>query len=290
MSLAKQRVLSGRGMVKKTFISRGLPYASELAILNINDTLKILKWNAEKNIRVFRMGSDIFPWSSEYRLSELPNFSLICTMLRDIGTYIKSENIRVSFHPGPFNVLASENKLVVKKTIYELNTHSEIFDLMDIPATHYYPINIHVSTSRPTHHDAMQRFCENFELLSNSCKRRLTVENDDSENRYSVKMLYDGVYRRIGIPIVFDQLHFMCGKQDQTNQDALELALSTWGDITPLTHMSSSKLIETKNVRKSAHADYIYEKIPTFGYKFDTELECKQKELALLKYLDCFIK
>jgi UV DNA damage endonuclease len=33
-----------------------------------------------------------------------------------------------------------------------------------------------------------------------------------------------------------------------------------------------------------AHADYIYEPIPTFGYEVDVELEAKAKELAVLKY------
>jgi len=210
--------------------------------------------------------------------------------LKDIGEYVISENIRVSFHPGSFNVLASENNHVVEKTIDELNKHAEIFDLMGIPANHYYPINIHVSTTKPNHEEAMQRFCRNYQRLSDTCKARLTVENDDSENRYSVKMLYAGVHLKIGIPIVFDQLHFMCGPQDQTNQEALELALSTWNGITPLTHMSSSKLIEVAGVRRSAHADFIYEEIPTFGNKFDTELECKQKDLAALRYFEKYQK
>jgi len=61
LSLTKQRVLSGRGMIRRTFLAKGLPYTSELALLNLDDTMKILKWNVEHDIRVFRFGSDIFP-------------------------------------------------------------------------------------------------------------------------------------------------------------------------------------------------------------------------------------
>ena len=37
-----------------------------------------------------------------------------------------------------------------------------------------------------------------------------------------------------------------------------------------------------------AHADYVYEKIETFGYDFDIEMESKAKDLAVLKYRQDF--
>ena len=102
---------------------------------------------------------------------------------------------------------------------------------------------------------------------------------------YSVKDLYEGLYKKINIPIVFDQFHFLHGPQDQTMEEALKLALTTW-NVKPLTHMSSSKLLESidTKIKKTAHSDYIYERIENFGFDFDTELECKQKELAVIKY------
>ena len=53
----------------------------------------------------------------------------------------------------------------------------------------------------------MKRFCENFNRLPDSVKTRLTVENDDKASMYSVVDLYEGVYKVIGIPIVFDYHH-----------------------------------------------------------------------------------
>jgi UV DNA damage endonuclease len=284
MTLTKQKIKVNRGMIKKTFMSKGLSYVSELVKLNLDDTLKILKWNLDNNILLYRLSSDSFPWMSEYEFKDLPDFEKIKNKLIEIGTFIKTNNMRVSYHPGPFNVLASLNQDVVNKTIKELNKHAEIMDLMQLDKTHYYPINIHVNITKPTLEDAMQRFCENFNKLSDSCKKRLTIENDDSVNQFSVKDLYEGVYKVIGVPIVFDQHHYNYGKKDQSMQEALEMAISTWNGITPITHMSSSKLLETAGAKKTAHADYIYEKIETFGYNFDTELECKQKELAVIKY------
>jgi UV DNA damage endonuclease len=226
---------------------------------------------------------------TEYRFEDLPNFSYINSLMKKIGDYVKEKDIRVSYHPGPFNVLASENPSVVAKTIDELNKHAELMDLMGLDQSHYYPINIHINTTKPTREEAAQRFVDGFALLSDSCKARLTLENDDSPNQYSVKILHDLVYAKISIPIVFDQHHFNYGPQDQTMEEALRLAHSTWS-VKPMTHMSSPKTLEDSAGRATAHADYIYEEIQSFGLEFDTELECKQKDLALLKYRKQFCK
>lgn len=284
----KDQISVNRSMVKKTFESKGLFYVSELVILNLNDTLKVLDWNIKNDIYVYRMSSDSFPWMTHYKFEDLPNFDKIKTILKQIGDKIKTNNIRVSYHPGPFNVLASENPNVVIKTIDELNKHSELMDLIGLEQTTYYPINIHINTTKPTRELAAERFCNNFQLLSDSCKKRLTIENDDSPNQYSVKILHELVYQKIFVPIVFDQFHFLHGLQDQTMEEALKLAFSTWS-VKPLTHMSSSKQIEDFKAVKTAHADYIYEYIQTFGQDFDVEIEAKAKDMAVLKYRHDFV-
>ncbi len=282
--LDNQGITVNRGMIKRTFLSKGLSYVSELIIQNLDDCLKILQWNVNNNILLYRMSSDMFPWMSEYEFEDLPNFNIINKKLKNIGKFIKDNNIRTGFHPGPFNVLASLTEATVNKTISELNKHSQILDFMNLDKNPYYYINIHINTTKPSKNESVIRFCNNYNKLSDSCKSRLTIENDDSPNQYSVKDLYYGVFKNINIPIVFDQLHFHCGLQDQTLQEALKMALSTWDNIKPITHMSSSRIIEDKSAKKITHADYIYEKIETFNYNFDTELECKLKENGLLKY------
>jgi UV DNA damage endonuclease len=283
----KEFVTVNRGMVRRTFDAKGLPYVSELVIENLKDTLKLLEYNIKNNIYIYRMSSDSFPWMSEYEFSDLPKFPAIHTYLKLIGKKVKDHGIRVSYHPGPFNVLASENPSVVEKTIKELNKHAELMDLMELDQTTFYPINIHINTTQPTRELAAERFCKEFENLSESCKKRLVVENDDGQNQYSVKMLYDWVYKVIEVPITFDQHHFNYGPQDQTMEEALRLAHSTW-KTRVLTHMSSPKTLEDTSGKNTAHADYIYEEIKTFGLDFDTEIEAKAKDLAVFKYRQQF--
>ena len=283
----KEQITVNRGMVRKTFDAKGLPYVSELVIENLKDTLKVLDYNLKNHIYIYRLSSDSFPWMSEYEFSDLPNFNVIKSLMTKIGDKIKSSGIRVSYHPGPFNVLASENLSVVEKTIKELNKHAELMDMMGLDQTTFYPINIHINTTQPTREEAAQRFVDRFPLLSESCRKRLTLENDDSPNQYSVKILHDLVHTKIGIPIVFDQHHFNYGPQDQSMEEALKLAHSTWS-TRAMTHMSSPKTLEDNSGKQTAHADYIYEEIKTFGLDFDTEIEAKAKDLAVIRYRQQF--
>ena len=115
----------------------------------------------------------------------------------------------------------------------------------------------------------------------------MVVENDDKASMYSVKDLYYGIYKEIGIPIVFDYHHHQFCTGGMSEQEALEMALSTWGDIKPVTHYSESRRDEQEDetIRVQAHSDYVYNKIEMYGNDFDIMVEAKAKELAVDKYL-----
>ena len=164
----KEQLLVNRSMIRKTFDAKGLSYVSELIILNLKDTLKVLDWNLKNNIYIYRMSSDSFPWMSEYLFEELPNFKVISKLLEQIGDKVKSNKMRVSYHPGPFNIIASTRQDVIYKAINELDQHATLMDLMGLEQSTYYPINIHVGTTQPTREEAAQKFCQSFKLLSES--------------------------------------------------------------------------------------------------------------------------
>jgi UV DNA damage endonuclease len=284
-----KRITTNRSMIKRTFKDRGLPYASELALQNIKDLYKILEWNHRHNIKFFRMSSDIFPWMSEYQFRDLPDYNEICYQLDLVGEYATINGHRLTCHPGPFNVLGSPNPNVVKKTIKELNDHSRIYDLMGFnDPTPYNKINIHVGgTYGGDFVGTAKRWCENFYKLDINCQKRLTLENDDKASMWSVKHIYDHIHSEIGIPIVFDYHHHRFCKGGLSEEEALKLAASTWPkEIIPVVHLSESRALEFKDpkIRAQAHSDYIYNSVSNYGQPYDMMLECKRKELALLKY------
>src|SRR5579875_2494988 len=137
--LSGQGVTSNRGMIRRTFLEKGVQYASQLALQNVQDLLKIVEWNVANGIKVFRITSELFPWASEYNIEHLPDFKAIRSVLEAIGR----QPIRLSAHPGPFNKLAGWGNTLTN-TIKDLETHAQIFDIMQLPATHWHKINIHI--------------------------------------------------------------------------------------------------------------------------------------------------
>ena len=284
--LQSSKITTNRTIRKKTFESKGLDLVSELALKNVRDLKTYVQWNNEHNIKLFRISSQIFPWMTEYQLSDLKDYLEICDKMLEIGDIATNTNQRLTMHPGPYNCLASPNPKVVEKTIKELNRHSEQFDMMGFQPSNYNKINIHVGGAYNDKKTTLERFCQNFQLLDNNTKKRLVIENDDSPNEFSVKDLFDGIYQIIGIPITFDYFHHTFNTGGLTEEQALKMASITWPDgITQCCHYSESRRKEKldESIRPQAHSDIIYNKINTYGLEPDIVIEAKLKEQAIFK-------
>jgi len=286
MTLRKKNITTNRSMIKRTFQQKGIQYASELGIQNVRDLIEIIKWNHKNGINFFRTTSNLFPWASEYKLSDMPHYQRISNLLRGAGHLAEKYNQRITSHPGPFNVLVSPKEHVVENTIRDLSIHGEVFDMMGLSQTPYNKLNIHCNGVYGDKQSAMDRFCTNFERLPYSVQSRLTVENDDKASMYSVKdLMY--IHNRIGIPIVFDYHHHKFNTGGLTEKEALELAMTTWPDgIVPVVHYSESKALHEDNpkIKPQAHSDFISDVINTYGNKVDVMVESKMKELTIMEY------
>ena len=290
-TLQKQsKIMCNRGMIKRTWRAKGMPYASELALSNVRGLQEVVKWNNDNGISVYRITSSLFPWMSEYDITQLPDYQAIAAILADTGKIARQAGQRLSFHPGQFCVLASPTDATVSKTIKELDQTAQIMDMLGMPQSPAAKINIHVGGAYGERENALARFCNNFKRLTQSAQSRITVENDDKPNLYSTKMLYDGVYKHIGIPIVFDSHHFQLGPQDLDYHDSYYLARSTWptGIRQQCHHSNSRKEHEDPTANKVAHSTWFYTPFEAYGNDTDVVLECKAKELALFKYLEDF--
>ena len=291
MTLGEQtpKITTNRSMVKKTFTQKGISYASELALQNSRDLFEILKWNVANNIKLFRTSSDMFPWASEYNLEDLPDYKKISNILKGCGTYANDNGLRINSHPGPFNVLVSPNPKVVANTIIDLELHGKLFDLMGLSQTPYNNINIHCNGVYGDKISAMDRFCANFEKLSESVRKRLTLENDDKESMYSVSdLMY--IHHKTGIPIVFDYHHHQFCTGGLSERQALLLAVSTWrkSGVTPEVHYSESKALHEENskLKPQAHSDYITSLPNRYRINVDIMVEAKANELAILPFIN----
>ena len=283
MTLGKKKITTGRTLRQASFLQDAkLERTSLLSLQNAQDLVKILKWNVANNVKVFRIGSNIFPWNSEYLIDDLPDMVDILDAMKEAGEVIRNSGQRVSFHPDHFVKLGTVKPEVARRSIHDLNHHDDIMTMMQLPATHEYPLNIHVGMNYSQ--DVIDRFCERFRSLNASTQKRLVVENDDKANSFSVKQLYDDIYSRINTPITFDYFHHTFHPDGLTSHGAAHLAATTW-DCKPLFHYSESKnLNENVQGNPRAHSDYAFKKIDDYNLNIDVDLETKAKELAWMKY------
>lgn len=281
-------IQTSRGMIKRTFQQRGPAYASSLALQNCLDLIEVVNWNNVHNVKVFRITSCLFPWASEYQIDDLPDIEAISAALKEVGKIAAAGGQRLSLHPGPFNILASDREQVVKNCITDLKVHQKMMDMMGQPRSRLAKINIHVGAAKGDRAKALDTWCRNFDRLPEGVQSRLTVENDDKQSLYSIKMLYDGIFKQTGVPIVADQHHHECGPQDIPWSEALPLAASTWGSVRPTCHLSNSRSMEDPKVAKNAHSDWYYKPFEDLGLDVDVMLEAKMKERALQKYIKDF--
>lgn len=291
-ALNKRGVLTGRAIRYATLQAKGIEHASKLALQNALDLETILHWNIENNISFFRIGSDLFPWGNKLDVFQFPDFPEIESVLKRCGEFAKQHNMRLTTHPGPFNLLASPKEDVVINTIKDLEQHALLFDLLNLSRTPYNKINIHIGATYGNKEQAVHTWRKNFLRLSEGVRSRLTVENDDKNTMYSVSDLYQYIYQELGIPIVFDYHHHTFHDGGLSAYEALKLASSTWNGITPVVHYSESKSVHENNskINPRAHSDFISNFIDTYGIDVDIMIEAKAKEQALLEYRKKFQK
>jgi len=250
---------------------------------NLINLIKILKWNVSNNIKLFRISNNLL------NVTISPTNKLL---LLGIGRYIKKNDIRISFHASPTCVLSSDKEMIVKKSLKHLEDIRTIYDYMELDHYPYYKINLHVGSFKDSKDESAKRFVKNFMRLSKETQQHITIENDDKSKGFTVNNLYELIFPYTSTPIVMDFFHYRLNPGSLSEEESLNLALSTWGDIIPSTHFCSSKMINEQcesNHQKNSHANYIYEKIPTYGRDFDVMLESHATDLSYLKYLKDFL-
>lgn len=274
---------------KSTF--RLASYSEMRLIQTVRDNLahleKILKFNVENRLLFFRISSDLVPFASHpiCKFNWIDNFK---SEFKQLGEYIKANNIRISMHPDQFVILNSSNDKVTDNSINELKYHCNILDAMDLDQT--AKVQIHVGGVYGDKPRAIKKFIECYFTLSEAIKKRIAIENDD--HLFNLKDCLE-IHQQTGIPIIFDNFHHECFNYSKESIiQAIKKASLTWKvkDGLPMLDYSS----QSKGERKGKHAatldpllfcNFIME---TQRLDFDVMLEIKDKEksaLAALKLL-----
>ena len=255
---------------------------------NLENTLKILKFNQKHNIKLYRMSSDIVPLATHEITSDWDYIEEGRELLLEIGDFIKENNLLVSMHPGQYTVLNSNKKDVVERAIEDLEYHSSILRAMNLATKHR--IVLHIGGVYGDKGSAIERFKENFKRLDRDIQQRLIIENDDKSYRASEVL---SIAEDLEIPMVFDLHHFNCNQTEE--EELAELfpkILKTWPqEETPKIHVSSPRSAD----KFRSHADYIdsqdfnqffSQAKELTEYDFNVMIEAKKKDKALFKLRD----
>jgi UV DNA damage repair endonuclease len=276
---------------------------------NIQSTYKLVErvGTLDESLRMVRLSSDILPvyternWSYFWRRSDVRDFC--STAFAKVGDVARSRGVRCSFHPGQFTVLASDNPLIVDRSIEEFEYHADMARWMGYGQTFQdFKCNVHIAGRL-----GPQGIRDAFKRLSPEARNIITIENEEMKHGLDTCLeLYDLV------PIVLDVHHHFIreGEYIQPSDRRVEQVKESWRGVRPTCHYSVSRedlllghdtntlpdmtiLLESgyKKSKLRAHSDFYWNNAVndwalTFLESFDMMCESKAKNLASFSLYD----
>lgn len=252
---------------------------------NLENTLRILRYNLAYNIKVYRLTSKLIPLATHPLIRHWDYTGDFEKELKEIGDFIKENNFRISAHPDHYTLINSTSDKVLEDSIEDLDYHVRLYETMGLH-DFKYKLVMHVGGLYKDKKSSIERFKENFIKLPDRIRKRLTVENDDKS--YTAADVLE-ICKDLKIPMVVDIHHHNCINNGENLEELLPSIFDTWkGEyFNPKVHFSSPK--SDKDFR--SHADFLevdeFEKFLWSAKKvnrdFDIMLEAKSKDAALLK-------
>ncbi|HEX2096797.1 MAG TPA: UV DNA damage repair endonuclease UvsE [Solirubrobacterales bacterium] len=255
-----------------------------------------------EDVRMYRLASGLVPYGSHPEMPQFRGQVEECAgELAALGERARAADLRLSFHPGQYVVLNSEDSEVRRAAALDLELQASVLDAMGLDAEAV--VVLHVGGGAGGTEAALDRFVAGLELLSEAARERLAIENDD--RRFGLADVLR-LSERSGLRVVWDAHHHACHDPAWIPaSEALRLALTTWPKVVaPKVHYSSPRTaVEERKVRRGrrverrivlpplrAHADLIdpigfeaFLRGPAAGLDFDVMLEAKAKDLALIR-------
>jgi UV DNA damage repair endonuclease len=216
-----------------------------------------------------------------------------------IGETARRLDVRLSFHPGQFCVLASADDGIVERSIAEFEYHADMARWMGYGSTwhdHGFKINVHLSGKGGT-----SKFLQTLQKLSPEARNLITIENDEISNGLDTTLAV-GEHVALVLDIHHHWVH--TGEYISASDDRVRRVIDSWRGVRPAMHYSVSRedvLVDhctrtrpdlesllaqgLKKQKLRAHSDFMWNTAVndwalTFSPDFDIQCEAKGKNLA----------
>ena len=192
----------------------------------------------DAGLRMVRLSSDILPvyteptWRWFWREPDVIAYAE--KHFAQVGSIARNNNVRLSFHPGQYTVLASADDDIVTRSIDEFEYHTDMARWMGYGQEFQdFKINVHISGRR-----GQDGVLSAYKRLSPEARNCITIENE--EISYG---LDDCLQLSHVIPIVLDIHHHWIreGEYISNRDDRVKRVIDSWRGRRPTCHYSVSR-------------------------------------------------
>jgi UV DNA damage endonuclease len=253
------------------------------------------------NRRMVRLGSEMLQgytekdWIVWWQRREVQDH--LERIFAPIGETARRLDVRLSFHPGQFCVLASENPGIVERSIQEFEYHADMARWMGFGKSFQdFKINVHISGKR-----GPVGIIDTLGRLSPEARNCITIEND--ENSWGVDSSLE-LAKHCALVLDIHHHWIRTGDYIQPTDDRVLRIVDSWRGVRPAMHYSVSRedylvdhtadvapnyaeLLESghKKQKLRAHSDFYWNQATTdwalsFWSQFDIQCESKSKNLG----------
>ena len=212
----------------------------DLMVQNIETTRLLVERVGDLNerLRMVRISSDILPvyternWSYFWRRDDVRTYCE--SQFSKVGELARSRDVRLSFHPGQFCVLASDNPDIVTRSIDEFEYHVDMARWMGYGKTFQdFKINVHIAGRQGP--DGIRAA---YQRLSPEARNTLTIENEEISYGLDDCLLISDL-----VPIVLDIHHHWIreGEYILPNDGRIQRVIDSWRGRRPVCHYSVSR-------------------------------------------------
>ena len=256
-----------------------------------------------EHLRMVRLGSEMLQgytepnWIDWWQQSDVQQH--LEKIFAPIGARARELGVRLSFHPGQFCVLASENDGIVERSILEFEYHADMARWMGYGSSwhdHGFKINVHLSGK-----GGPEKFLRTLGKLSPEARNLITIENDEISNGLDLTLL---VADHVALVLDIHHHWVKTGEYIDPEDDRVQRVVESWRDTRPALHYSVSRediLVDHdprhrpdlagllarghKKQQLRAHSDFYWNEAVNewasgFSDQFDIQCEAKGKNIA----------